>query len=137
MDDGASPAIGLIVFLGLVIINGMMYGFLTALEEVSEGQVQKRAEAGSKHAAWLLAIMDSPYKVKHAVQILVTFVSGVFGIYQIRLLGDVMFAENCGQASGGMAVPPGRGGTWAAVSGVALCLPCREAVQSGRAAGGD
>ncbi len=91
MDDGASPAIGLIVFLGLVIINGMMYGFLTALEEVSEGQVQKRAEAGSKHAAWLLAIMDSPYKVKHAVQILVTFVSGVFGIYQIRLLGDVMF----------------------------------------------
>ena len=91
MDDGASPAIGLIVFLGLVIINGSGYGFLTALEEVSEGQVQKRAEAGSKHAAWLLAIMDSPYKVKHAVQILVTFVSGVFGIYQIRLLGDVMF----------------------------------------------
>ncbi len=26
MDDGASPAIGLIVFLGLVIINAIMYG---------------------------------------------------------------------------------------------------------------
>ena len=73
MDDGASPAIGLIVFLGLVIINAIMYGFLTALEEVSESQVEKRKEEGSKYAPWLLEVMDSPYKTKHAVQILMTF----------------------------------------------------------------
>ena len=91
MDDGASPAIGLIVFLGLVVANGIMYGFLTALEEISERQVEKRMEEGSKHAPWLLAVMDSPYKTKHAIQILVTFVSGIFGIYQIRLLGNLLF----------------------------------------------
>ena len=91
MDDGASPAIGLIVFLGLVIINAIMYGFLTALEEVSESQVEKRKEEGSKYAPWLLEVMDSPYKTKHAVQILMTFASGVFGIYQIRLLGNLLF----------------------------------------------
>ena len=91
MDDGASPAIGLIVFLGLVIINAIMYGFLTALEEVSESQVEKRKEEGSKYAPWLLEVMDSPYKTKHAVQILMTFASGVFGIYQIRLLGNILF----------------------------------------------
>ena len=31
MDDGGSPVIGLIIFLVLLIWNGMLYGFLTAL----------------------------------------------------------------------------------------------------------
>lgn len=90
MDDGGSPVIGLIVFFVLVAINGGLYGFLTALEEVTESQVQKRAEEGSKQAVWLLAVMDDPYKTRHAIQIMVTFVSGIFGIYQIRLLGNFL-----------------------------------------------
>ncbi|EOS26157.1 hypothetical protein C806_01373 [Lachnospiraceae bacterium 3-1] len=90
MDDGGSPVIGLIVFLVLIILNGGLYGFLTALEEVTESQVQKRAEEGSKRAVWLLAVMDAPYKTKHAIQIMVTFVNGIFGIYQIRLLGNFL-----------------------------------------------
>lgn len=90
MDDGGSPVIGLIVFLVLIIVNGGLYGFLTALEEISESQVQKRAEEGSKRAVWLLAVMDDPYKTRHAIQIMVTFVNGIFGIYQIRLLGNFL-----------------------------------------------
>lgn len=90
MDDGGSPVIGLIVFFLLVAVNGGLYGFLTALEEISESRVAKRAEEGSKQAAWLLKVMDSPYKTRHTIQIMVTFVSGVFGIYQIRLLGNIL-----------------------------------------------
>ena len=90
MEDGGSPVIGLMVFLVLVAVNGGLYGFLTALEEVTESQVQKRAEEGSRHAAWLLSVMDDPYKTRHAIQIMVTFVSGIFGIYQIRLLGNFL-----------------------------------------------
>ena len=90
MDDGGSPVIGLIVFLVLVAVSGGLYGFLTALEEVTESQVQKRAEEGSRHAAWLLLVMDDPYKTRHAIQIMVTFVSGIFGIYQIRMLGNFL-----------------------------------------------
>lgn len=97
MDDGGSPLIGLIVFLVLVVINGGLYGFLTALEEITESQVEKRAEEGNKQAVWLLKVMDDPYKTRHAIQVMVTFVSGVFGIYQIRLLGNIFihsFLEN-------------------------------------------
>lgn len=90
MDDGGSPLIGLIVFLVLVVINGGLYGFLTAMEEVTESQVKKRAEEGSRQALWLLKVMDSPYKVRHAIQIMMTFVSGVLGVYQIRLLGNIL-----------------------------------------------
>ena len=65
MDDGGSPVIGLIVFFLLVAVNGGLYGFLTALEEISESRVAKRAEEGSKQAVWLLKVMDSPYKTRH------------------------------------------------------------------------
>lgn len=100
MDDGGSPVIGLIVFLILVAVSGGLYGFLTALEEVTESQVQKRAEEGSKQAAWLLSVMDDPYKIRHAIQIMVTFVSGIFGIYQIRLLGNFLIRSLLEEGAG-------------------------------------
>lgn len=100
MDDGGSPVIGLIVFLVLVVINGALYGFMTALEEVTESQVQKRAQEGSKHAPWLLAVMDGPYRTRHAIQVMVTFVSGVFGVYQIHLLGNLLANSFPGQGAG-------------------------------------
>ena len=90
MDDGGSPVIGLIVFLGLTVINSFLYGFLIALEETSESEIQKHAEQGEKHAVWLLQVKDTPYKTKHAIQIMAAFVSGVFGIYQIRLMGRAL-----------------------------------------------
>ncbi len=90
MDDGASPAIGVVVFLVLTIVNGLLYGFLTALEEMGESQIQKRAEEGNKHASWLLAVKDDPYRVRHAIQIMTAFVSSIFGIYLIRLLGNAL-----------------------------------------------
>ena len=92
MDDGASPAIGLVAFLVLTIVNGLLYGFLTALEETGESQIQKRAEDGNKYAAWLLEVKDNPYKVRHAIQIMTAFASGIFGIYLIRLMGNALIA---------------------------------------------
>lgn len=93
MDDGGSPVIGLIVFFGLLVLNGIFYGFLTALEEITENQVEKKAETGWKHAEWLLKILDSPYKTRHAIQIMITMVSAVFGIYQVRLFGRMLVEQ--------------------------------------------
>lgn len=90
MDDGGSPAIGFVVFLVLTVINGLLYGFLTALEETGESQIQKKADDGNKFAPWLLEIKDNPYKVRHAIQIMTSFTSGIFGIYLIRLMGNAL-----------------------------------------------
>ena len=90
MDDGGSPVIGLIIFLVLLIWNGMLYGFLTALEEITESQIEKRQEQGNKHAVWLLNVVDSPYKTRHTIQIIATFISVFFGIYQVRLFGGIL-----------------------------------------------
>lgn len=90
MDDGGSPVIGLIVFVALTIVSGLLYGFLTALEEISESKVQKWEDEGNRQADWLRKVKDSPYKTRHAIQIMVTFVSGIFGIHQIRLLAKIL-----------------------------------------------
>lgn len=90
MDDGASPAIGLVVFLVLTVVNGLLYGFLTALEETGESQIQKRADGGNRHASWLFEVKNAPYKVRHAIQIMTAFISSIFGIYLIRLVGKAL-----------------------------------------------
>ncbi|NLK77500.1 MAG: HlyC/CorC family transporter [Clostridiales bacterium] len=93
MDDGGSTVIGLIIFCVLLIMDGIFYGFLTALEEVTESQIQKHQEEGDKHAEWLLRVLDSPYKTRHTIQIMITFVSVVFGIYQVRLFGVLLIQK--------------------------------------------
>lgn len=90
MDDGGSTVIGLIIFLVLLILDGILYGFLTALEEVSDSQVEKKKEEGKQYAEWLLKVLDSPYKTRHTIQIMTAFVSVVFGIYQVRLFGNML-----------------------------------------------
>ena len=90
MDDGGSTVIGLIIFFVLLILDGIFYGFLTALEEITESQIEKRKEEGNRHAAWLLKVLDSPYKIRHTIQIMANFVSVIFGIYQVRLFGGLL-----------------------------------------------
>lgn len=100
MDDGGSPVIGLIIFLVLLVLDGALYGFMTALEEITESQIEKRAEEGNRHASWLLKITDSPYKTRHAIQIVATFVSVIFGIYQVRLLGGMLIQNLLEEGTG-------------------------------------
>ncbi len=90
MDDGGSPVIGLMIFLILTVVSGILYGFLMALEEVSDRLVQERLEEGDKRAIWLHKVKNAPYETKHAIQIMTTFVSSIFGIYQIRLLAKML-----------------------------------------------
>lgn len=100
MDDGGSTVIGLIIFLGLLIFDGILYGFLTALEEITESQIEKRKEEGNRYGEWLLKVLDSPYKTRHALQIMITLVSTVFGIYQVRLFGGMLIANLLEQDAG-------------------------------------
>ena len=49
-----------------------------------------RSEEGDKRAIWLHKVKNAPYETKHAIQIMTTFVSSIFGIYQIRLLAKML-----------------------------------------------
>ena len=44
MDDGSSPLWAVMVFLLFIIINGILYGFGSAIQKVSESEVEKRQQ---------------------------------------------------------------------------------------------
>lgn len=93
MDDGGSPLIGLVVFLILLLLDAVFYGFQVAVDNLNDSQVDKKVEEGNKKAVWLQRIMDDPFPVHHILQILMTFVSLIMGVYQGRVFGR-MLVEN-------------------------------------------
>ena len=90
MDDGGSPLIGLIVFLILLLLDAAFYGFRVAVDNLNDSQIDKKAEEGNKKALWLQRIMDDPYPVHHILQILMSFVSLIMGVYHGRLFGRLL-----------------------------------------------
>ena len=91
MDDGGgSPLIGLIVFLILLLLDAVFYGFQVAVDNLNDSQIDKKVEEGSKRAIWLKRIMDDPHPVYHILQIMMTFVSLSIGVYHGRLFGGLL-----------------------------------------------
>ena len=54
MDDSSGPLWALIFFVLFIIINGVLYGFGSAVQKVSESEIEKKAkEEGDKKSLWL------------------------------------------------------------------------------------
>lgn len=90
MEDGGSPLIGLIVFVILLVLDAVLYGFAIAVDNANESRIDKKAEEGSRRAVWLKETMHYPYRVFHIMQILMTFISVTAGIYLGRLYGGLL-----------------------------------------------
>ena len=58
MDDGSSPLWTGIVLILFVIINGILYGFGSAIQKVSESEIEKKAQEGDEKSQWLLSVID-------------------------------------------------------------------------------
>lgn len=56
-----------------VIINGILYGFGSAIQKVSESEIEKKAQEGDEKSQWLLSVIDSPARVINT-----TLISSVF-----------------------------------------------------------
>ena len=64
MESGSSmPLAGFVILLLLLWLNGIFYGFSAAVHNLSENEVEKRAQEGDKKAVFLLSRVigsDSP-----------------------------------------------------------------------------
>lgn len=70
MDDGASSVIGLIIFMGLLILEVIFYGFWAAVDNSSDIVIDKQADQGDKKARTLQKYMDRPSESSHRIQML-------------------------------------------------------------------
>jgi putative hemolysin len=93
----SSPIYGIILFLIFIFINIMMYGFGSAVKNINESEIQKKADEGSKKALKLLKIIDNPHRFINTIQLTATCIAVITGGYQsiffIRRINKVLLSS--------------------------------------------
>lgn len=85
MDDGASPTRGLLIFLLLILIDFVIFGFRAAMRNLNDAAVEKRARDGDKKAVLLQKYMNQSERYSQVCQLLLLFSHMLQGFYQIPL----------------------------------------------------
>lgn len=68
MDDGSRmPLLGLMILVILILLNGILYGFAAAVRDLSENEIRKMTEEGSKKAALLKKLTGDPARYVNAI----------------------------------------------------------------------
>ena len=93
------PFRALIFFVLFIIINGVLYGFGSAVQKVSESDIEKRAEEeGDKKSLWLLKAMNHPVPIVNTILTTATLLSILTGYIGIRGISPYVYA-GCRQAA--------------------------------------
>lgn len=89
MDDGGSnPTIGILVFLGLIIVDFVIFGFYAAMQNLNEATVEKLVkDEKSLRAELLLKYMDRTERYAHVCQLLILVAHMMLGYVQVPLWG--------------------------------------------------
>lgn len=85
MEYVSSPTVGAVVFLLLVTVEILFYGFSAAIQELNDSVLEEKLSEGDKKAARLQEIVERPEKFINTVQILSTLTGIVFGGLEIRI----------------------------------------------------
>ena len=80
MESGSSmPLAGFVILLLLLWLNGIFYGFSAAVHNLSENEVEKRAQEGDKKAVFLLSLINNPVSFVNAIPLIVMASGVCFG----------------------------------------------------------
>ena len=75
MDDGG-PTASIPLFLALLLIEALCYGFGAAIHGLNEKEVERKAiEEGDKKSLLLSRILENPNRYVNTVQLVVTFLN--------------------------------------------------------------
>lgn len=91
MDDGSNPIAGCIIFLIFILLNGIAYGFGTAIQQVGENEVKKEAVGGDKRSAWLLRMLERPAALINTILVVSTLLSIISGFFLIHSFSGYVY----------------------------------------------
>lgn len=93
MEDGGSPYFGLIIFLVLLLMNGWLFAFEAAMDNVNESELEKKKEAGKKNAVLALYYLEEPTAFLQSIRMLTVF-NGIFaGVFPIHQYARIIIKE--------------------------------------------
>ena len=84
MEDGCRlPLWGIIIMFLMLWLNGIFYGFAAAIQNLSEGEIEKRAQEGDKKSVKLHKLMQNPFSYVNAIPLMVMACGICFGTFLV------------------------------------------------------
>lgn len=80
MDDSYWP-LSIAVFIAIIALEAVFYGFGAAIQNVNVNQLEKEMEAGNPKAKRLLQIIGSPSRFINSIQVVTSVIGIVVGAY--------------------------------------------------------
>lgn len=93
MDDGGSPTIGVLIFVGLIVMDFVIFGFVAAMQNLNEAAVEKMAKEGNKSARLLAKYMDRTERYTHVCQLLILLLHMLQGFLLVPIWKSYFFPE--------------------------------------------
>ena len=90
--SGSSPLYALVLFIGFVIVNAVMYAFGAAIQNVNAAEIERRAEEGSEKDKKLLRYLNNPAKFINTVQLVTSCMAVVVGYFQLEVYAKNVLA---------------------------------------------
>ena len=87
MDEGFSP-LSMVLFLVFIGLEAAFYGLGSAIQNVSEADLEKDAEEENKKAKWLLKVMEQPKYFVYSLQAVTNVIGLILGSYVLRSWGS-------------------------------------------------
>ena len=89
MDECFSP-LSMVLFLVFIGLEAAFYGLGSAIQNVSEADLEKDAEEGNKQAKWLLKVMEQPKYFVYSLQAVTNVIGLILGSYVLRSWGSCL-----------------------------------------------
>lgn len=91
MDDGGSPTAGILIFIILILVDFVIFGFMAAMENINEAAVEKMAKDGNRYADLLLKYMDKTDRYSHVCQLVILLAHMLLGFMLVPLWRGFFF----------------------------------------------
>ena len=85
--------IGIALTVFFIILDAVIYSFRAAIENINIGSVEEKKESGSKNAAILLKILETPVKISDTINIVVFITNIIAGSYILGAFTRIITME--------------------------------------------
>lgn len=85
MDDDVSPTMGILIFVALIILDFVVFGFIAAMQNLNEAAIDKLAREENRHVKLLSRYVDKTERYVHVCQLLILLAHMLLGFLQVPL----------------------------------------------------
>lgn len=99
MEDGYWP-LSILILVGFILIDAVLYGFGSAIQNMNVNSLEKEAEEGNERAGKLLRLINKPGEFINTVQVMTNIIGILAGAYVMRQLGQLLQVLVCHSEDG-------------------------------------